>query len=82
MTTITVAELQRNVQYYLQLVEAGETVVVVQAGAPIAEIHPTGHEPNAANHLRPAGLCAGEFTVPDDFDAPLPADFLDAFEGR
>jgi hypothetical protein len=29
---------------------------------------------------RPYGLCAGEFTVPDDFDAPLPDDILQAFE--
>lgn len=31
--------------------------------------------------LRPFGLCKGEFTVPDDFDAPLPDEILDAFEG-
>ena len=35
-----------------------------------------------ANHKqpRPFGLCAGEFVVPDDFDAPLPEDMLNAFE--
>jgi hypothetical protein len=32
--------------------------------------------------FRPFGLCAGEFTVPDDFDAPLPEDILRAFEGQ
>lgn len=30
---------------------------------------------------RPSGLCEGEFIVPDDFDAPLPEDILQAFEG-
>jgi antitoxin (DNA-binding transcriptional repressor) of toxin-antitoxin stability system len=25
-----------------------------------------------ANKTRPIGLCDGEFTVPDDFDDPLP----------
>jgi hypothetical protein len=34
-----------------------------------------------ATDRRPAGLCAGEFTVPDDFDAPLPDDVLKDFEG-
>ncbi len=29
---------------------------------------------------RPAGLCAGDFTVPDDFDAPLPEEILQSFE--
>ena len=31
---------------------------------------------------RPFGLCAGMFAVPDDFDAPLPDDILQGFEGR
>ena len=31
---------------------------------------------------RPFGLCAGAFTVPDDFDAPLPEETLRGFEGR
>jgi prevent-host-death family protein len=30
---------------------------------------------------RPAGLAAGQFVVPDDFDAPLPDDVLKEFEG-
>ncbi len=30
---------------------------------------------------RPFGLCQGEFTVPDDFNQPLPDDVLDLFEG-
>jgi len=30
---------------------------------------------------RPFGLCAGAFTVPDDFDAPLPEEILREFEG-
>ncbi|MFP4079716.1 MAG: DUF2281 domain-containing protein [Ectothiorhodospira sp.] len=29
---------------------------------------------------RPMGLCKGEFTVPDDFDAPLPDEILRDFE--
>ncbi len=36
----------------------------------------------SSKQLRPYGLCAGEFTVPDDFDAPLPEDLLSAFEGK
>lgn len=33
-------------------------------------------------NLRPFGLDAGKFTVPEDFDAPLPEDILKAFEGK
>ena len=31
---------------------------------------------------RPFGLCAGEFTVPDNFDDPLPDHIIEDFEGR
>ena len=31
---------------------------------------------------RPLGLAKGQFTVPDDFNAPLPEDVLQAFEGK
>jgi hypothetical protein len=32
--------------------------------------------------LRPIGLAAGDFVVPDDFDDPLPEDILELFEGK
>ncbi len=31
---------------------------------------------------RPFGLCVGEFVVPEDFDAQLPEEILNAFEGK
>lgn len=31
---------------------------------------------------RPFGLCDGEFTVPEDFDEPLPDDVRSSFESR
>ena len=78
MVQVSVEEIQRNLFTYLQRVEAGETVVIVRAGKPVAEVKPIV---SRAKTLRPFGLCAGEFTVPDDFDAPLPEDLLNAFEG-
>jgi antitoxin (DNA-binding transcriptional repressor) of toxin-antitoxin stability system len=62
---------------YLQRVEAGETLVIKCAGQPVAEILPLGAH---VKPLRPFGLCAGELTVPEDFDAPLPDDILHTFE--
>jgi antitoxin (DNA-binding transcriptional repressor) of toxin-antitoxin stability system len=78
MMQVSVEEIQQNLLAYLQRVEAGETLVIVRAGQPVVEMKPvkTGGE-----GLRPFGLCAGEFTVPEDFDAPLPEDLLQAFEG-
>jgi hypothetical protein len=31
---------------------------------------------------RPIGLAKGQFTVPPDFNAPLPEDVLQTFEGK
>ena len=32
--------------------------------------------------LRPSGLAKGQFTVPDDFNSPLPEDVSQTFEGK
>lgn len=78
MLNVTVDEIQRDPLKYLRQVEAGETLVIVRSDKPIAELRPIA----SGKHLRPFGLCTGEFTVPDDFDAPLPEDLLSAFEGK
>ena len=39
-------------------------------------------ETNQTQKLRPFGLCAGESRVPDDFDAPLPEEIIEQFEGK
>lgn len=78
MITISVEEMQRDLRTYLHRVEAGETITITQAEQPVAEIKPpTSNE----KPLRPFGLYAGEFVVPDDFDDPLPEDILKGFEG-
>lgn len=76
---VTIEEIARDLFFYLQQVEAGETLVVTRTGHPVVAIQPI---PQDATELRPIGLCAGIFRVPDDFDAPLPEDVLAAFEGK
>jgi antitoxin (DNA-binding transcriptional repressor) of toxin-antitoxin stability system len=78
MMNITIDEIRRDPIKYFDRVEAGETLVIIRADKPIAEIKPISNN----KKLRPFGLCAGEFTVPDDFDAPLSEDILSAFEGK
>jgi antitoxin (DNA-binding transcriptional repressor) of toxin-antitoxin stability system len=79
MVNVTVEEIQRNPLKYLRQVEAGETFVIVQSDKPSAELRSITP---SSKQLRPFGLCAGEFTVLDDFDAPLPEEILSAFEGK
>ncbi len=78
MNSVTLQDLQRDPAALLDRVEAGERLVVSRAGRPVAELRPLAP---ATRGPRPIGLAAGEFTVPDDFDAPLPDDLLRAFEG-
>jgi antitoxin (DNA-binding transcriptional repressor) of toxin-antitoxin stability system len=66
MNIVTLHDLQRDPAALLDRVEAG------------AELRPV---PPARRGPRPFGLAAGAFTVPADFDAPLPADVLRDFEG-
>ena len=79
MTQVSVEEMQRDLSACLERVEAGETLLIVRAGKPVAEVKPVRV---SVKTLRPFGLCKGEFIVPDDFDAPLPEDILSAFEGK
>ena len=81
-TSITVEDLKHNLPAFLQRVESGEALVLMKAGKPMAEIKPVASIAAASLPLRPYGLCAGEFIVPEDFDAPLPEDILAEFDGQ
>jgi antitoxin (DNA-binding transcriptional repressor) of toxin-antitoxin stability system len=77
MRTISVQDIQRDFLTFLRRVEAGESFLVVSGEPPLAEIRPVTAP---ATQPRPFGLCAGRFTVPPDFDRPLPDDILKEFE--
>ena len=78
MSTISIQDIQRDPLTFFQRVEAGEAFVVVRGEHPFAEVRPLA---TAAGQPRPFGLCAGRFTVPPDFDRPLPDEILKEFEG-
>ena len=78
MSTITIQDVQNDPIACLDRVAAGETLLVMRESRPVAEIKPVVV---LAAEPRPFGLCAGEFTVPADFDEPLPESVLRDFEG-
>lgn len=78
MTQVSIDEIMLDLPAFLQRLEAGETIIITQAGKPMAEVKPITSD---SAERRPFGLCAGEFVVPDDFDAPLPEPILQEFEG-
>jgi antitoxin (DNA-binding transcriptional repressor) of toxin-antitoxin stability system len=78
MSPISVQDIQRDLLAFLRRVEAGESFLVVRDEHPLAEVRPVSVP---ATQPRPFGLCAGRFTVPSDFDQPLPEEILKEFEG-
>jgi antitoxin (DNA-binding transcriptional repressor) of toxin-antitoxin stability system len=79
MSAISFRELADEPAAMLDRVEAGEHIFVVRGGRPVAELRPVA-VPHGAT--RPFGLAAGTFTVPDDFDSPLPPAILREFQAR
>jgi prevent-host-death family protein len=58
--------------------ETGQELVIAKAGKPAAKLVPMG----APRGRRKPGCLKGRIKVAADFDAPLPAGLLDAFEGK
>ncbi|MBN9610117.1 MAG: antitoxin [Actinobacteria bacterium 69-20] len=69
-----VRQAKTHLSELLRLVEAGQEVEITRGGTPVARLIPSG--PQGQRRL---GTDEGVFTVPDDFDDPLPADILENF---
>jgi len=76
MSQVNVHEAKTHLSKLLTRVEAGEEIIISKAGKPIARLVPW----NQNVKQRTPGLDSGLFSVPDDFDAPLPREIMDAFE--
>jgi prevent-host-death family protein len=76
MAEVNVHEAKTHLSRLLRRVQAGEEIVIARGGVAIAKLVPV--ERRVARVL---GEDRGRFEVPDDFDAPLPEDVLDTFEG-
>jgi len=76
--TVNIHHAKTHLSRLLEEVAEGSEVVIARAGKPVARLVPLERAP-APKKL---GLLSGRLRVPEDFDAPLPEDVLDAFEGR
>ena len=76
---VDIGEAQRNLPDCLRLVADGQAIVITRGGKPLAELRRVDARDFPP---RPSGLCKGDFSVPADFDAPLPDDVLSEFEGH
>lgn len=74
MPSVTILEAKTHLSKLLRRVEAGEDVVISRGRQPVARlvrIEPEGK--------RQFGRDRGKFTVPDDFNDPLPQEILELF---
>ena len=78
MKAVNTHEAKTQLSRLLRRVAAGEEITIANRGVPVARLVPMPPEKTQ----RVLGVFRGQFTVPDDFDAPLPEDLLRLFEGR
>ncbi len=78
MIEVNTHEAKTHLSRLLQRVAAGEEIVISRAGKPLARLVPF----RKPNRNRTLGEDKGLFHVPEDFNAPLPNDLMEAFEGK
>jgi prevent-host-death family protein len=59
---------------------SGQEIIIAKAGRPVARLVPLMQA--AQRPRRRLGILTGVAVTPPDFDAPLPDEVIDAFEGH
>jgi len=72
---VNIHEAKTHLSRLLERVAMGEEVIIAKAGTPVAKLVPVKTHPRK----RVLGSAKGEFTVPDDFNDPLPKQIEDHF---
>jgi prevent-host-death family protein len=72
---VNVHEAKTHLSKLLARVALGEEITIAKAGKPVAKLVPLKNQPGK----RILGSAKGEFTVPDDFNDPLPKEIEDLF---
>ena len=75
---VNIHDAKTNLSRLVDDVANGAEIVIAKAGKPMAKLVPI----KPAVRARKPGFLKGKIKIADDFDAPLPPDMLDVFEGR
>jgi prevent-host-death family protein len=68
---ISVSEAQDRFEELLDRIAVGEEVVITDHSEPVAKLVPIPTSKKNCSKIR-LGSAKGEFTIPDDFNDPLP----------
>lgn len=74
---VNIHEAKTHLSRIVEDVAAGTEVIIARSGRPVARLVPI--ETSAPR--KRFGLLRGAFTIPGDFDDPLPAETLAGFAG-
>jgi len=77
---VSVEKARNRFSDMLERIAIGEEVVITDKGEPIAKLVPIPATGKKRRRFR-LGSAKGEFTVPDDFNDPLPKEIEDLFWG-
>ena len=78
MQTVNIHEAKTHLSKLLEEVSKGMEIVIAKSGKPMAKL--TGLSP--VRPVRKPSFLKGKIKIAENFDAPLPDDLLDAFEGK
>ena len=78
MEIINIHEAKTQFSRLVERVSGGEEIIIARAGKPVARLAPLERTAKP----RTPGLLKGKIWISKDFDAPLPDDLLDLFEGK
>lgn len=78
MKTINIHDAKTHFSKLVDAVLNGETVIIAKAGKPAAKLIPI----QSKKSKRPFGVLKGKIKIANDFDAPLPDDVVNGFEGK
>ena len=75
MSIVNIHEAKTHLSKLLEQVAEGKEVIIAKAGRPVARLIPVADE-----SAKPVlGTERGRFTIPEDFNAPLPKKILNLF---
>ena len=78
MRTVNIHAAKTQLSRLVDAAAAGAEIIIAKAGKPFARLGPLIGSPQK----RRLGVLAGKLRVPEDFDAPLPDEVVEAFESH
>ena len=73
---LNLAEAKARLSHLVQRASKGEEIIIARNGQPLARLVPL-----APRAVRVPGKGAGQWSISDDFNEPLPAEILVDFRG-